>query len=371
MERRSVNAPAKLFELLQQEAREAGIPLSGAVDLALCQDLLRTEIQRYDEWLHLGMSGAMDYLVRGRDRRSKPALVFPGAKSIFTVALPYKKSPGGAADPAAGARYARYIQGRDYHLEIPGMLDALMRNVSEKWRAQSGATLNWKICVDTSAVLERFWAATTGLGWIGKNTLLINPNFGSYLFLGSVFIDQEVGRGPAPIADFCGNCSRCLDGCPTKAFTRAKQLDSNRCISYWTLEKRGALEISEKDRESMGSWIAGCDICQEVCPFNIKPVKAELASSPPAEDATQLSEWGPLLTELESSYRARIKNSSLSRVKPAMFRRNMAIALSNASPSFTGDQKKEFGSLVHRQLENETDESSRQEWLRCLALLSR
>jgi epoxyqueuosine reductase len=174
------------------------------------------------------------------------------------------------------------------------------------------------------------------LGWIGKNTLLIHPHYGSYLFLAEVLINKKTGQGPHPIPNYCGNCTRCLNACPTQAFKGSHELDATRCISYWTLEKRGELQLSESDKAKMGTWVAGCDICQEVCPFNLKRSKAELAgsdtlSSPVQDGATELKAWDELFSETEEDYRKRVKNSALNRVKPEEFKRNLRITYENAN----------------------------------------
>jgi epoxyqueuosine reductase len=363
----AVSAPGKngavktveLAGILESSALGQGFALASALDLDLAKDAIAPHVARYDQWLADGRAGAMQYLERGRDRRADPRVVFPDARSVLCVALPYPKRPGGAPEPGAGPRYARYIHGRDYHEDIAERLE---RAMSEAAARSIGSELKWKVCVDTSAVLERSWATLAGLGWIGKNTLLIHPKLGSYFFLGVVLINQETGQGPRPLPDYCGHCTRCLDGCPTRAITEPRNLDSRRCISYWTLEKRGALELDESDKRAVGPWIAGCDICQEVCPFNRKPVQAEAAMSSPAQ---QLSEWEALLRETPDQYKTRIKNSALGRVKPTQFSRNLAITLANAAienlPAVA-----ELRELVQRRFDDELDDSARAEWARCL-----
>jgi epoxyqueuosine reductase len=267
----------------------------------------------------------MHYLTRGRDRRADPRLVMPTAQSIFTVMLPYRKTPAGSTDPSRGPRYARYLHGRDYHLDMTERLE----RVAIRARQETGAPLEFKACVDTSAVLERSWAALAGLGWIGKNTLLIHPKLGSYFFLGSLLLSEPLGRGPSPLPDYCGSCTRCLHACPTRALPAPRELDSNRCISYWTLEKRGDLTLNAADQKAMGTWIAGCDLCQEVCPFNLKAARAE-TSPPPDPGAIGLDDWESLTMEAEADYRVRVRESSLNRVKPAQFARNLTIARANS-----------------------------------------
>lgn len=336
MSGKSQAADTAFYSLLIESAREEGFPLAGAVDLALAREELAAHVARYDQWLARGYDGAMSYLRRGRDRRADPTRVFPEARSILCVAEPYPAAPAGSLEPEVGPRYARYLRRSDYHEDIPTRLERVMARISEKMHDPE---LRWKICVDTSAVLERSWAALAGLGWIGKNTLLIHPRHGSYLFLGEVLINRETGAGPRPLPDYCGNCTRCLKACPTRAFVEPHTLDANRCISYWTLEKRGDLPISSDDRAAMGRWVAGCDLCQEACPFNIRPTRAALAEPPPVDPlrhdgATSLRGWRELLEESPEEYRLRTRNSALSRVKFAEFRRNLLNALQNVVPTF-------------------------------------
>jgi epoxyqueuosine reductase len=275
----------------------------------------------------------MHYLVRGLDRRKNPELVFPDLKSVFCVLLPYRQSPLGHTDPAVGPRYARYLDGPDYHDRIQGQLAGVLEAVRA---LPEYSSLRWKICVDTSAVLERTWAAICGLGWIGKNTLLIHPRWGSRFFIGVAFLDQEVHRAPSPVSDYCGNCTRCLEACPTGAFPEPHLLDARSCISYWTLEKRGELELTTRQKRAIGNWVAGCDICQDACPFNLKPERK--LRDPVLENgaANYHATWMQLSEETESAYRNRVSGSALSRVKPEMARRNLEIARSNSEANPNG-----------------------------------
>jgi epoxyqueuosine reductase len=196
--------------------------------------------------------------------------------------------------------------------------------------AESLSQLKWKVCVDTSAVLERAWAELTGLGWIGKNTLLIHPRLGSYVFIGVAFLNRSFHRGPRTQKNLCGNCARCLQGCPTRAFPEPGVLDARACISYLTLEKRGEFNENENQLVASTGFVAGCDICQEVCPFNYKPAKA--AESPQKTDpslAQRLpSDWDKLLEETEQAYRERTRGTALARIKPTDFQRNVRVVYS-------------------------------------------
>lgn len=318
---------SRLNAILEAAAADTGFAAFGGVDIERAREEFLKHADRYDQWIARGMEGAMSYLTRGRDRRRDPSLVLPGAKSVFSVLLPYRKTALGRMSSQEGPRYARYLDGPDYHDVLSEKLEAMMKEVAAKFAAESQTALRYKVCVDTSAVLERSWAALSGLGWIGKNTVLIHPKLGSYVFIGEVLLDQELGQGPRPIADYCGSCTRCLDSCPTKAFIAPHDLDSRLCISYLTLEKRGDFETPKEILEKMGSWVAGCDVCQEVCPFNLKPVKA--ASDEVPRGAIVRDRWEDLEAEDLASYAARVKGSALSRVKPEQFRRNLEQAKKN------------------------------------------
>ncbi|MDR3606082.1 MAG: tRNA epoxyqueuosine(34) reductase QueG [Oligoflexia bacterium] len=355
---------------LVEAAHEEGFPLAGAVDIDLAAPFFQEHVHRYDAWLAAGYEGAMEYLRRGRDRRADPRLLLPGAESVFVVALPYPAVPAGTLDVTKGPRYARYLRRNDYHGEIAARLERVMKRVVDGGAAPDG--LSWKVCVDTSAVLERAWALLAGLGWIGKNSLLIHPQHGSYLFLGEVLLTSKTGQGPRLLPNYCGNCERCLRACPTNALIEPGVLAANRCIAYWTLEKRGELMLDGRDRAAMGTWIAGCDICQEVCPFNSKAARAAETAPPPDDrenGALALGTWQALLEETEAGYKDRIRDSALSRVKPAQFRRNLALALTNAIPSFSSAVKEKIKPLIERKLQAEPDEAVRREWSACLKAL--
>ena len=316
---------------LKDAAIEAGFADSGGVDLAASMESYTTHVQRLDAWLESGYQATMEWIRRGRDRRADPRLVFPETRSVFCVLAPYSARPHGCQDPREGVRYARYLAGGDYHQEVAERLESALQKVSEKH-----PDLRWKVCVDTSAVLERSWAQLAGLGWIGKNTLLIHPKWGSYTFIGVALLNQELGAGPRPLPNWCGSCERCLKGCPTRAFPLPGTLDSNRCIAALTLEYRGET-LPEDPQLSTGTWVAGCDICQEVCPFNQKRAKLEESED---QQHVQPSRFDQLLAETEQQYKTRIRDSALSRVKHAMFRRNLGAALKNSKATQAVPTKK-------------------------------
>lgn len=342
-------------------AMRHGFDLAGTLDLDAAVPALAVHVDRFRAWIDAERHGEMDYLRRGAARRADPRAIWPEARGVLCVAMAYGpgEEPGGA-----DARYARYLRGRDYHHVLPERLDAALREV----RAEYDFT--WKICCDTSAVLERSLAHLAGLGWIGKNTCLIHPRHGSYLFLAEAFVSRETGGVPSPMPDHCGTCDRCLVACPTGAFPAAGVLDARRCLSYRTLEKRGALEIEPADVDATRGWVAGCDICQEVCPFNRKPEPVlDDAWLDAATDATATARWEDLVVEPEAAYAARVRQSALSWVRPAHFRRNVALALASRTTELDADRRQVLGELVAAARDTETDVNTRRAWDLCAARL--
>lgn len=271
----------------------------------------------FDAWLEAGYAGTMDYLERGRTERLDPRRLLPGARSVVAVALNYYQ--GEPPDEDAWAPVARYAWGRDYH---DVMLPRLQR-LCEFIREAAGPSVRSRAAVDTSAVLERDLAARAGLGWVGKNTNLLHPELGSWFFIGIVLTTADLD-GDEPLPDRCGTCRACLDVCPTEAFVAPYVLDARRCISYLTIEHRGA--IPEALREPMGEWVFGCDLCQTVCPWNRKaPVTSEAALMPEAEPLSLPS----LLGMTEEEFRARFRGTPLTRPKRRGLLRNAAVALGN------------------------------------------
>src|SRR2546429_341031 len=222
----------------------------------------------FERWLDSGRAGTMDYLAETREARLDPARLLPGCRSVIAVALNYAR-----ADEPEWRGVARYARSADYHDTMRPRLHALRDHVSAAAGAQSRASL------DTSAVLERDLAAAAGLGWIGKNTNLITPGLGSYYFIGIV-LTTAVLAADDPMPDRCGTCTACLDACPTAAFDAPYALDARRCIAYLTIEHRGP--IAEEFHAPIGEWLFGCDVCQEVCPWNRHaPVPRETAPATP------------------------------------------------------------------------------------------
>ena len=270
-------------------------------------------VAAFDRWLDAGHAGTMSYLERGREKRADPARVLPGARSVVACALGYYQ--GREADGPPGV--ARYAWGDDYH----DVIEPRLRSLCDLITALAPGAES-RAYVDTGPLLERDLAARAGLGWVGKNTMLLHPDLGSFFFIGLVLTTAEL-EADASLPDRCGSCTRCLDACPTGAFLDPYVLDARRCIAYLTIEHRGP--ISAELRSGVGAWMFGCDDCQSVCPWNGRaPVTTEPAFGPRRHaSAIELLDLG------ETEYRETFRGSPLKRARREGLARNAAIALGN------------------------------------------
>jgi epoxyqueuosine reductase len=287
------------------------------------------ELEFLNEWLARGYAGDMSYLSRSADRRADVRAVVPGARSVivtgtlYNAASPVDDRRGGPSGPPADtAIIARYAWGDDYHDVLKARLDTLLA-----WmRAESPDPFDARAYVDTGPVQERVYAQYAGLGWIGKNTCLINAEVGSWLFLAEIICTLPLEPDTQGLEQ-CGTCRRCLDACPTGALVEPGVLDSTRCISYLTIELRTG--IPEQYRAPLGNHVYGCDICQEVCPYN-----QPSSSSPDAAWQPRSGLNLPRLVELwqrsDSDLRALIRRSAMTRAKLTGLRRNLAVAIGNS-----------------------------------------
>ena len=269
---------------LKDRAKDEGFDLVGVAEAGEAHSTTNLE-----HWLEAGMHGEMGYMARTRHVRADPRLLLQGCKSVVAVAMSYRSDQPDSTsyDPGDGRVWvSRYAWGRDYHRVLKKKLVRLGR-----WLADRRPGAQWRACVDTAPILEREWAARAGVGWIGKNTLLLNRKFGSELFLGMLLTDQEL-IPDLPLPEHCGTCTECLDACPTAAFPEQKLLDARRCIGYLTVEHR--TEIAKDLQSAVGSMVAGCDICQEVCPWTQR-APADLHP----EFAPEARRFRPVLDDLE------------------------------------------------------------------------
>jgi epoxyqueuosine reductase len=309
----SASGPAALESELKAQAYGLGFDLAGIATLGPADTAAQ-----FDAWLGNGFAGTMEYMERHADLRRDSTRPQPGMRSALVVALDY-----GGREPAGPV--ARYARGDDYHRLMWDRLD--MIGAWLKTRA-GGET---RAFVDTGPVLERDLARRAGLGWFGKNTLLINPGKGSFFFLGALFTDLELTPDSPFGEDHCGTCTRCLEACPTGAFTAPRSLDSNRCISYLTIEHRGPIDDSL--RAAIADHVYGCDICQDVCPWNVKFSSAlrEPAFAPrPVVGTKGAAELARDILALdEAGYREAFRGSPMKRARLDGLRRNAEIVLAN------------------------------------------
>ena len=283
------------------------------------------------QWLDAGMHGEMAYMATTAEVRSDLGRLLPTCRSVVAVALSYHTShpDSRSSDDPETVWISRYAWGRDYHRILKKKLIRLGR-----WLAEQQPGVGWRACVDTAPALEREWAARAGLGWIGKNTMLINRRLGSELFLGLLLTDIELTPdGPAP--EHCGRCTACLDACPTDAFVEPRRLDARRCIAYLTVEHRGP--IRDDLRQPLSNMAAGCDICNEVCPFTRKSPADLHPEFQPAPHRLQ-----PNLADLEAlddpGWRSWRQGSPLNRIPHEALKRTLAVIRENAERRDKGEE---------------------------------
>lgn len=274
----------------------------------------------YSEWLDRGYAGEMHYLERQRAARMDPHSLLPGARSVIVCAVNYHTNHPLTSFDSARAWISRYAWGRDYH----DTLQQKLRELAQWIEAHGGART--RAYVDTGPLTERVFAKYAGIGWFGKNTCIINQKIGSWLFLGCIVTDLDL-QPDAPPPDRCGSCTRCLDACPTDAFVAPYVLDSRKCISYTTIELRGA--IPEESREGIGHHLFGCDICQDVCPWNRKaPVSREEEFQP--KEGLFWPEVERLLELSAEDWTRLIRGTPLKRAKVRGLLRNLMVVAGNS-----------------------------------------
>lgn len=302
---------------LKQQAHALGFELVGIAPAAPADGF-----DRYREWLDRDFAGAMGYLHRHAEARRHPGSVLPEVRSVVMVGMNYlADGPAEEGRPKETGKVARYARGADYHDVLRERLNRLL-----DWLRQERPGCRGRGVVDTAPLMERDFARRAGLGWFGKNTMLLNKRLGSYFFLGALLLDTELRPDPPHEASHCGTCTACLDACPTEAFVGPGWLDSRRCISYLTIELKGP--VPEELRPGIGSWVFGCDVCQEVCPWNRKaPAAAEPAFRPrPDLEAVDAAE---LLSLSPEEFRRRFRGTALLRAKRRGLLRNAALVLGN------------------------------------------
>jgi epoxyqueuosine reductase len=305
-----------LSNRIKDQARLLGFELAGIAPAIEADGFAHLE-----DWLAQGFAGEMDYLPRLAEARRHPDSILPTVRSVIMVGMNYKPAAGSRQPAANTGRISCYAGGADYHGVLREKLKLLL-----EWIQREVPGTRGRAVVDTAPLLERDFARRAGLGWFGKNTMLLHKQLGSYFFLGALLLDLDLPADEPFRTSHCGTCTRCLEACPTDAFVGPYQLDARRCISYLTIELRGP--IPEELRPSMDDWIFGCDVCQEVCPWNGKaPFGQEAALQP---NVTGLNvDLLELLSLSEEEFRRRFRDTALMRPKRAGMLRNAAIALGN------------------------------------------
>ena len=305
--------PTRLAVELAERARGLGFD---RVRIAAARSLDR-DAATLERWLALGRHAEMGWMARTAEQRSDPRRLLSGCRSV--VSLAWNHGPQ-ADDSARQAGIARYARGRDYHRVLGGRLRRLATWLAEA----SGAPA--RAFVDSGPILERAWAEASGLGWIGKNSCVITRELGSWILLGEILSAAELEADDGPHEDLCGSCTACLDACPTAAILPDRTVDAGRCISYWTIEHRGA--VPEHRRSGHGAWIFGCDVCQEVCPWNRRFGREPDRPGDPARNLGALDPVAILEMD-EGTFRARYSGTALLRARWDGMRRNACIVLGN------------------------------------------
>ena len=303
-----------LTQAVKDEAYRLGFTLAGVTTPEHPPHL-----SAYENWLAMGRNGSMAYMTD--PRRRDPRQLLPGCKSILVLAMRYPAAEDAPCRPGEGS-IASYARGPDYHRLIPERLDVLARFIEQ----QAGKAVASRGYTDTGPLLERDLAQRAGLGWIGRNTCLIHPKIGSYFFLAELLLDIELETDPPFVEDRCGRCTRCLDACPTGCLLPDRTMDARLCLSYLTIENKG--EIPPELRPLTGGWVFGCDLCQQACPWNKRPL-------PPPEAAFVSLEGVPiprLVDELAltpQAFNRKFKDSPVQRARRRGYLRNVLVALGN------------------------------------------
>lgn len=296
--------------IVKQAAAALGFDFCGIAKA----EKLDEDARRLEKWLQKGMHGKMSYMERHFDLRTDPCLLVPGARSVITLLLNYAPVE---LQRETAPKVARYAYGHDYHDVIREKLNRFIHELRERIGAIDGRGF-----VDSAPVLERTWAKRSGLGWVGRNGNLINRNIGSYFFIATLITDLELDHDDPYARDYCGSCRKCIDACPTEAILPGPVVDGSKCISYFTIELKDQIIPSEMQGK-FDNWIFGCDVCQEVCPWNrfAKPTREEAFNPLPEILNFTSREWEALS---EEAFGKIFKQSPLKRSKHAGIMRNLS-----------------------------------------------
>ena len=295
---------------IRERARLLGFDMVGIVPARA----LEHEREHLQEWLGRDLHGEMRWMERDTAKRTDPRLLLPSARSVVVVALNYYTPHSHANDPATG-KISRYSWGDDYHDVVGDRLKRLLAWIKEEWPEAEGKT-----CVDIQPMMDKAWAVRAGLGWIGKHTNLITREYGSWVFLGELLLNLELEYDTEEVEDHCGSCTLCLEACPTNAITEPYVVDSRKCISYATIELR-APTLPEDVARNLDGWLYGCDICQDVCPWNrFEQPTAETRFEP--RHANINAKLSDILELTPDAYAERFRRSAIKRAKLTGLQRN-------------------------------------------------
>ena len=299
----------KHTQLIKEEAHRLGFSFVGFSKA----DFLEEEAPRLEKWLKDKQHGEMSYMENNFDKRLDPRLLVEGSKSVISLLYNYY-SDQIQSDPTA-PKISTYAYGKDYHFVIKHKLKSLLYFIQEKI-----GEVDARVFTDSAPVLDRAWAKKAGLGWIGKNANLINKNQGSYFFIAEVILDLDLSYD-SPTQDYCGTCTKCIDACPTGAIIQPYVVDGSKCISYFTIELKDA--IPQEVKGKMDNWMFGCDICQQVCPWNSFSLQHNEPAFNPHPDLLSMTkgDWEDLQ---EETFKELFKKSSVKRTKVAGLKRNIA-----------------------------------------------
>lgn len=304
-----MSSPEKNTALIKQEAGRLGF-MSCGIAMARTLD---EDARRLERWLKNGYQGSMQYMERYFDLRIDPAKLVPGARSVITLLFDYYPSETQSPD---APKIAKYAWGADYHYVIKDKLHQLLAFIKENIGNVDGRGF-----VDSAPVLERSWAVNSGLGWVGKNGNLLTRNSGSFFFIATLITDLELVPDAPFATDHCGTCTRCMDACPTQAIVSPSEVDGSKCISYFTIELKDEL-IPDEFRSKMNGWMFGCDVCQDVCPWNRFAQPHQETMFKPIPEVLNLTagDWEAMT---EDVFKKTFKTSPMSRPKWKGIQRNL------------------------------------------------
>jgi epoxyqueuosine reductase len=297
--------------LIKQTAKQVGFELVGIAKA----EKLTEEFDRYQEWLDSGYHATMHYLERNREKRKDIREILPGAQSVIVLGLSYY-TPHQHNTLEQEGKISRYAWGTDYHEILPGKMQEIV-NVLQNIDPNSES----KIYVDTGPIPEKQWARKAGIGWQGKHSNIISREIGSWFFLGIIITTIQL-EYDSPIEDYCGTCTACIDACPTTAIIQPYTVDANKCLSYWTIEAKPHLQIPVDISENMQQWIYGCDICQDVCPWNRFSTETTIQEFHPRDNETSLT-FTSIEQMKQEDFSERFRKSPVKRTKLAGLQRNV------------------------------------------------